>query len=60
MTEGGKMPVKPFGFSDLVIKCSQNLSHFLGAQASLTSFGFEWYSEPNILGQFGSPFPWVN
>lgn len=57
---GGNRSVKPFVIADFVIKCSHKLSHSRGAPGSLTSFGFEWYSEPNILGQIGSPFPWVN
>jgi len=51
--------VNTLGLGDLIIKCSPIIVLSSGASGSLTSFGFEWYSEPNILGKIDSPLPWV-
>jgi hypothetical protein len=40
-------------------KCLRNIRYSFEGLSSLTSVGFLWYSGPNILGIFGSPFPWV-
>lgn len=50
---------KTLSFGDSVIKSSLILSALERASTALTTIGFEWYSGPKLLGNFGSPLPWV-
>ena len=50
---------KTLSFGDSVIKSSPIIAALKRASRALTTIGFEWYSGPKLLGNFGSPLPWV-